>query len=696
MEFLLKSASSVLYFVEIIIGFGILVTVHEFGHFLLAKAAGMRVDEFAVGFGKALFSRRRGETIYSIRAIPLGGYNRIYGMEIDEESADERNLTAEEKRRAFNLQPPYKRVAVIVAGSLMNLIFAVILIFFLRLVWGVPMQRVATVNPTGPAYSAGIHEGDVIWSIQGERVGGMDIQRLVQNASATHGGIKLTVLRQGELVPFTLNPMGLRDIDIRYSNLGFNYYQNGLIESIGEMTAADKLGLLPRDYIPTDNGKLVERYVKVDGSYYLAFDVTRLGNKLTLAIPREEVRRSTLTYSGLGFVYDSDWKIISVQKRSPITLTSTQATLKDIKPGDVIVSVDGTPIEEVVDGERVVNFVFGRDDPFVEAARNGSFNVTFKREDKFSSKKFHPGEERRLLGITMGPRVHNVVHEIDEEGPAYEAGLRVGDEIIAVGNEPTWDGNSVIEKVSYSYSVFQGDKPFRILYDPDGLANVSREEWEVGPFEEIIPAEILKSPEEGIPLVGEFNEPLYNNPHFMNIYSKVTLKVRRGNETLDVVLNLAHDEVTDVSRHMGFYFALDPRRVGFLEAVESGFVETAYWISNIFYVIKLLFTGDVQVKELSGPVGIFHISYYFAESGIQSLLSLLVFISVNLAIINLLPFPALDGGRMVFLILELIVRRPVVSIKVENIIHIAGFLLLLIFIIYITFFDIGRLITGFA
>ena len=153
MEYLLKSASSVLYVIEIIIGFGILVTVHEFGHFLLAKASGMRVDEFAVGFGKALFSRRRGETIYSIRAIPLGGYNRIYGMEIDEESADEENLTPEEKRRAFNLQPLYKRAAVILAGSLMNLIFAVILIFFLRSIWGVPMQQVATVNPTGPSGS---------------------------------------------------------------------------------------------------------------------------------------------------------------------------------------------------------------------------------------------------------------------------------------------------------------------------------------------------------------------------------------------------------------------------------------------------------------------------------------------------------------------------------------------------------------
>ena len=89
MEVLLKPASTLLYVIEVMVAFGLLVTVHEFGHFILAKASGMRVDEFAIGFGKALFSFRRGETLYSIRIIPLGGYNRIYGMEIDEETAEE-------------------------------------------------------------------------------------------------------------------------------------------------------------------------------------------------------------------------------------------------------------------------------------------------------------------------------------------------------------------------------------------------------------------------------------------------------------------------------------------------------------------------------------------------------------------------------------------------------------------------------
>ena len=695
MDFLLKSASSIFYIAEIIIGFGILVTVHEFGHFLLAKASGMRVDEFAIGFGKALIQFTRGETIYSLRLIPLGGFNRIYGMEIDEESADEEDLSEKERSRAFNLQPLYKRAAVIMAGSLMNIIFAVILIFILRMGWGVQMHQVASVNPGGPAYTAGVQEGDIITSIQGNRVGGMEIQKLVQQASKTQGGVKLTVIRQGEEKAFTLNPMGLRDLDARYSNLGFIYYTNGLIEEVDEKSTADSLGLLPGDNVRVVDGKLVERYVTVDGEYYLALDIRRFSNDMTLALPREEVRRYMINYTGLGFRYDSDWKVISVKKYSPLTLTSTQAQLEGVKVGDIVHKITRTLDNEEEVIETVEDYVFGVDDPFVQAAGDGPFEVTFLRDGDEITRQFNIGKDHRLLGISMQPRAHNVVYEIDEDGLAYKAGLRQGDEIIAVGSLPTADGNTVVQRLSYIYQSLDTDDLSRLLYDPQGLANVSREEWELGPIEEIIPPGLLGDAREESLIEGEYLEPSYT-PYFMNIYSKVTLKVRRGNETLDVILDLTVDEDLGVIRSIGFFFAADPRKVGFFEALGSGFVETAYWIDNIFYTLNLLFTGGAELKELSGPVGIFTIGYIFAESGIQSLLTLLVIITINLAIINMLPFPALDGGRMVFLILEMFARRPIVSIKAENIIHIAGFFLLLLLIIYVTFFDIGRLITGFA
>ena len=97
--------------------FGVLVTVHEFGHFITAKMTGMRVDEFAIGFGPNIFQKKYGETLYSLRIIPLGGYNKIAGMEPDE-PADE---------GAFKSKPIPARMLVILAGVLMNFILPVFL-----------------------------------------------------------------------------------------------------------------------------------------------------------------------------------------------------------------------------------------------------------------------------------------------------------------------------------------------------------------------------------------------------------------------------------------------------------------------------------------------------------------------------------------------------------------------------------------
>ena len=100
--------------------FGLLVFVHELGHFLTAKATGMRVDEFAIGFGPEIYQVREGETLYSLRLIPLGGYNKIAGMDPDEPNLDS---------RAFIYQSLPARLLVIAAGSLMNFLLPILLFF---------------------------------------------------------------------------------------------------------------------------------------------------------------------------------------------------------------------------------------------------------------------------------------------------------------------------------------------------------------------------------------------------------------------------------------------------------------------------------------------------------------------------------------------------------------------------------------
>lgn len=120
-------------------------------------------------------------------------------------------------------------------------------------------------------------------------------------------------------------------------------------------------------------------------------------------------------------------------------------------------------------------------------------------------------------------------------------------------------------------------------------------------------------------------------------------------------------------------------------------VETTGSLFKLMIVtIKQLFTGGVAVKELSGPVGIFTLVGDQAKQGFENILYLTAFLSINVGVINLLPFPAFDGGRILFLLIEKIFRKPVPT-KIENMVNSIGFLLLIGLMIYVTFNDILRL-----
>ncbi|MBR1661321.1 MAG: RIP metalloprotease RseP [Acidaminococcaceae bacterium] len=145
--------------------FGILVTVHEFGHFITAKLTGMKVEEFSIGFGPKIYQQQEGETLYSLRMLPLGGYNKIAGM--DPEDPDD-------PERGFNSKPAASRMLVILAGSLMNFILPVIIFFGIFLAYGmeVPENRpiLGQVVEGYPAAQSGLKEGDRILSINGNPV----------------------------------------------------------------------------------------------------------------------------------------------------------------------------------------------------------------------------------------------------------------------------------------------------------------------------------------------------------------------------------------------------------------------------------------------------------------------------------------------------------------------------------------------
>lgn len=135
--------------------FLLVILVHEFGHFIVAKINNIKVNEFSIGMGPALFSKNRGETKYSLRALPIGGYVAMEGE--DDESSDP---------RSFNNASPFKRIAVLFAGAFMNFVAAILLGTLVFSFIGQQTTSVASFTENSPAKEAGLLEGDRIVSIE--------------------------------------------------------------------------------------------------------------------------------------------------------------------------------------------------------------------------------------------------------------------------------------------------------------------------------------------------------------------------------------------------------------------------------------------------------------------------------------------------------------------------------------------------
>ena len=180
--------------------FGILVTVHEFGHFITAKLTGMKVEEFSIGFGPNIYQQQEGETLYSLRMLPLGGYNKIAGMDPDD---------PEDPERGFNSKPVSSRMLVILAGSLMNVLLPVVIFFGLFLAFGmdVPENKpvLGQIIEGYPAEQSGLKEGDRILSINGKPVHEwLDIRKNIADSGMQP--IPFEIQRDTEKLTITVTP----------------------------------------------------------------------------------------------------------------------------------------------------------------------------------------------------------------------------------------------------------------------------------------------------------------------------------------------------------------------------------------------------------------------------------------------------------------------------------------------------------
>jgi regulator of sigma E protease len=184
------------------VALGVLIFVHELGHFAVAKRLGVLVQRFSIGFGPVIFSRKVGETEYALSAIPMGGYVKMLGEEDDQEAL-------QNPQRAFSTQPVPRRAAIVFAGPAMNFVFAFLVYTVLFAVVGAespsPAPRIGGVSAGLPAEQAGLRAGDVIVSVNGQPISTWE--QLSGSVLGSQGAaLHLVVERDGQRFPLDITP----------------------------------------------------------------------------------------------------------------------------------------------------------------------------------------------------------------------------------------------------------------------------------------------------------------------------------------------------------------------------------------------------------------------------------------------------------------------------------------------------------
>lgn len=200
-----------MYIVYALLGFSLLIIVHELGHFIMAKVNGIRVEEFSIGMGPKIFSAEGKETKYSIGLFPIGGYVKMMGEE--EEVNDE---------RSFSSKSPLRRISVIVAGAFMNFLLAIIIFTVFLNKFGYSLPKVASLIENMPAVEAGLQEGDEFLKVNGSKVLSADDLSVAINL-AKDKPINFLISRNGENKEIVVTPKLVEENGSQRYMIGFGF-----------------------------------------------------------------------------------------------------------------------------------------------------------------------------------------------------------------------------------------------------------------------------------------------------------------------------------------------------------------------------------------------------------------------------------------------------------------------------------------
>ena len=285
---------------------GTLVTIHELGHFIVAKLCNVKVHKFSIGFGPKLLKRESGETEYTLRLIPFGGFVQMEGEE--ERSDDE---------RAFNKKPVWQRIAIVSAGAIVNIIFAIIVYFVLASVNNSYYSTQITGLEEGPLYEAGLRSGDTILSINGNKVLMQgDIENIIDNSR--EDVMLFEYERSGEIIETPIE-IPLQEMGF----LGVAFFESGEVMYLVSGTPAEKIGIQIGDVayavnnVETANSEEIVNEIRKVVSGDITLSVMRSGESIELFGKTESTIGRVYTlmcntvqpgfWKGLKYAWGSTW-----------------------------------------------------------------------------------------------------------------------------------------------------------------------------------------------------------------------------------------------------------------------------------------------------------------------------------------------------------------------------------------------------
>jgi regulator of sigma E protease len=389
---------------------GVLVTVHEFGHFIVAKWCGVRVLKFSVGFGSPIGIGRfrmaweRNGTEYVVAWIPLGGFVKMLGENPGEEGDPEVQARPDETLEA---QPTWKKLAIYAAGPAMNLLLPVLVM--VGTLW-VGMDRreavVGTVEPASPALAAGLRSGDRIVAVDGEAVRWWDeVEKIVRESPDEV--LHLDVARGEEALAPDLRVTGRDGVDLfrRQQEVGWagmqHNLQHAVVGVVSSASAASRAGLRSGDRVEAVDTRPVGDWTGLDAEYLASAEA---GGDVVLTIARgeddaaEEISVTVPAMADLDAlgVIPAVVLVAGVAEGSP-------ASAAGLEPGDLLVSVDGQAIGSFPTFKETVLASGGR--PLeVQYAREGETRVVDIRPEKTVVEEIEGIEEEAYrIGVALQP-----------------------------------------------------------------------------------------------------------------------------------------------------------------------------------------------------------------------------------------------------------------------------------------------------